>query len=100
MIKEYFSNSTKAAISSSQAAAQRSASQAASQRNAQANQAAANNTGEQEYVDANGNGLIKGSVDHIYHVPGSTYYNRTKNVVQWFKTVSDAVKAGYRASLR
>ena len=94
----------RAAASSSaaaaQAAAQRSASQAASQRNAQANQAAANNTGEQEYVDANGNGLIKGSVDHIYHVPGSTYYNRTKNVVQWFKTVSDAVKAGYRAPLR
>ncbi|WP_444327173.1 sunset domain-containing protein [Oenococcus oeni] len=44
--------------------------------------------------------MIKGSVDHIYHVPGSTYYNRTKNVVQWFKTVSDAVKAGYRAPLR
>lgn len=90
----------RAAASSSAAAAQAAAQRSASQRNAQANQAAANNTGEQEYVDANGNGLIKGSVDHIYHVPGSTYYNRTKNVVQWFKTVSDAVKAGYRAPLR
>ncbi|MFT8812611.1 hypothetical protein [Oenococcus sp.] len=83
-----------------QAASQRAASQAAAKRNAQANQAAANNTGEQQYVDANGNGLIKGSVDHIYHIPGSTYYDRTKHVVQWFKTVSDAVRAGYRAPLR
>lgn len=52
---------------------------------------------EQEYVDENGNGLIKGSNSGIYHVPGSTYYNRTTNPKQMFKTVSEAVAAGYRA---
>lgn len=53
-----------------------------------------------QYVDANGNGLIKGSKSHIYHVPGSTYYNKTTNVVQWFKTVEEAEAAGYRAPER
>ncbi|HIX70400.1 MAG TPA: DNA/RNA non-specific endonuclease [Candidatus Enterococcus stercoravium] len=52
---------------------------------------------EQEYVDENGNGLIKGSNSGIYHVPGSTYYNRTTNPKQMFKTVREAVAAGYRA---
>lgn len=41
--------------------------------------------------------LIKGSVNKIYHVPGSTYYSRTKNVVQWFCSVEEAKSAGYRA---
>ncbi|UYZ34965.1 N-acetylmuramoyl-L-alanine amidase family protein [Clostridium beijerinckii] len=54
-------------------------------------------SGGNQYVDANGNGLIKGSKNHIYHVPGSTYYSRTKNVEQWFKTVEEAEAAGYRA---
>lgn len=49
------------------------------------------------YVDANGNGLIKGSKSGIYHIPGSKYYNKTTNVVRWFKTVSEAQAAGYRA---
>lgn len=40
---------------------------------------------------------IKGSVNGIYHVPGSTYYNRTKNVAQWFCSTEEAEKAGYRA---
>lgn len=53
-----------------------------------------------EYVDANGQGTIKGSVNDIYHVPGSTYYSRTKNVVQWFKTIEEAEAAGYRAPER
>ena len=57
-------------------------------------------SGGTQYVDANGNGLIKGSVDYIYHVPGSTYYNKTKNVQQWFKTVEEAEAAGYRAPKR
>lgn len=52
---------------------------------------------EQEYVDENGNGLIKGSNSGIYHVPGSTYYNRTTNPKQMFKKVREAVAAGYRA---
>ncbi|MFC0232893.1 hypothetical protein ACFFIF_02700 [Vagococcus entomophilus] len=71
----------------------------------QANRAAAtqnsqSSSDEQQYVDANGNGLIKGSSAGIYHIPGSTYYNRTTKPVAWFKTVSEAVNAGYRAPER
>ena len=55
------------------------------------------NSGGKQYVDSNGNGLIKGSEKHIYHIPGSTYYDRTKKVVRWFKTVEEAEAAGYRA---
>jgi glucan-binding YG repeat protein len=58
------------------------------------------NSGGTKYVDANGKGLIKGSKTHIYHVPGSTYYSRTTNVAQWFKTVKEAEAAGYRAPER
>lgn len=53
--------------------------------------------GGQTYVQQNGEGAIKGSVNGIYHIPGSTYYGRTKNVVQWFKTAAEAEAAGYRA---
>ena len=49
------------------------------------------------YVDQYGNGLIKGSVNSIYHIPGSKYYNQTKRVQAWFKTVIEAQQAGYRA---
>lgn len=52
---------------------------------------------EPEYVDANGNGLIKGSNNGIYHIPGSRYYNKTTNPAAWFKTISEAESAGYRA---
>lgn len=45
-------------------------------------------------------GQIKGSQNGIYHVPGSTYYNRTTNVVEWFCTEQDAINAGYRAPKR
>lgn len=57
--------------------------------------AAASN--ETQYVDANGNGLIKGSKSKIYHIPGSTYYDRTTNPQAMFKTVAEAEAAGYRA---
>ncbi|RDW21409.1 hypothetical protein CWR48_03120 [Oceanobacillus arenosus] len=40
---------------------------------------------------------IKGSVNGIYHVPGSRYYNQTKNVVQWFCSTGETEGAGYRA---
>lgn len=43
---------------------------------------------------------IKGSENGIYHVPGSTYYSRTKNVEQWFCSTEEAEKAGYRAPKR
>lgn len=49
------------------------------------------------FVDEYGQGTIKGSVNGIYHTPYSRYYSRTKNVVQWFKTVQEAESAGYRA---
>lgn len=54
---------------------------------------------ETVYVNAQGQGLIKGSKQGIYHVPGSKYYNKTTNVVRWFKTVSEAQAAGYRAPI-
>lgn len=44
-----------------------------------------------------GQGLIKGSESGIYHTPGSTYYDRTTNVVQWFNTIEEAVVSRYRA---
>lgn len=43
---------------------------------------------------------IKGSVNGIYHTPGSTYYSRTKNVVEWFCSEEEARNAGYRAPER
>ncbi|KMM53800.1 hypothetical protein ACH95_20745 [Bacillus glycinifermentans] len=43
---------------------------------------------------------IKGSVNKIYHTPGSTYYDRTKNVVQWFCSEQEAQDAGYRPPKR
>lgn len=74
-----------------------SSSVTSSNSNSNSNSVTSNSSGGNQYVDANGNGLIKGSKNHIYHVPGSTYYSRTKNVVQWFKTVDEAEAAGYRA---
>lgn len=67
----------------------------------QASPPASNDGGSgNQYVDSNGQGTIKGSVNGIYHVPGGTYYKRTKNVVAWFKTTAEAEAAGYRASER
>lgn len=56
-----------------------------------------NYSNSNSYVNTNGQGLIKGSKSHIYHVPGSKYYDKTTNVVQWFKTIEEAEAAGYRA---
>lgn len=63
----------------------------------QTNNTSANYSSSNTYVDASGNGLIKGSKNKIYHVPGGKYYDKTTNVVQWFKTVEEAEAAGYRA---
>lgn len=43
---------------------------------------------------------IKGSTSGIYHTPGSTYYDRTTNVVDWFCSEAEAQEAGYRAPKR
>lgn len=61
-----------------------------------------NDSKKKQYVDANGNGLIKGNSSKIYHVPGSTYYDRTTidDTEAWFKTVEEAEAAGYRAPKR
>ena len=78
-------------------AADKAAADKAAAEQAAAAQAPAAASGETQYVDASGNGLIKGSQNGIYHVPGSTYYNRTTKPEAMFKTVSEAQNAGYRA---
>lgn len=75
--------------------AQKQAEAAQSAANEQ--QAASAKTNGPEYIDANGNGLIKGSNNGIYHIPGSKYYDKTINPAAWFKTVDEAERAGYRA---
>lgn len=62
------------------------------------------NESTKQYVDSNGKGTIIGDTDSkIYHVPGSTYYNRemqkTSNNI-YFKTTAEAEAAGYRAPKR
>ncbi|AQS59990.1 ComEC/Rec2 family competence protein [Desulforamulus ferrireducens] len=56
-------------------------------------------TESQTYVDANGQGLIKGNInkngEKIYHLPGMQNYERTKPEV-WFKTEDEARAAGFR----
>lgn len=49
------------------------------------------------YVDADGNGLIKGSSRGIYYVPGSPDYESLTHPVAWFTSVEVAEKAGYQA---
>lgn len=84
-----------AAQEQQQIEAQKQAEAAQSAANEQPNPPAVANG--PEYVDANGNGLIKGSSNKIYHIPGSRYYNKTTNPEAWFKTVAEAEQAGYRA---
>lgn len=62
--------------------------------------ASTNANGETQYVDANGNGLIKGSSSGIYHIPGSRYYDKTTRPVRMFKTISEAEQVGFRAPKR
>lgn len=46
-------------------------------------------------------GKIKGNANsHIYHVPGSAYYDSTKANIVWFCSEKDAIDAGYRKSMR
>jgi methylphosphotriester-DNA--protein-cysteine methyltransferase len=51
------------------------------------------------YVDANGQGLIKGNInskgEKIYHLPDDPSYNKT-SAEMWFKTESEAKDAGFR----
>lgn len=65
--------------------------------------ASQSNGSANEYVDLNGNGLIKGNInskgEKIYHLPGDQWYDRTK-AERWFKTVQEAEAAGFRAPLK
>lgn len=55
------------------------------------------------YVDANGQGLIKGNInskgEKIYHMPGGASYDRT-NPEEWFITEQEAIDAGFRKAKR
>lgn len=57
----------------------------------------------QQYVDQQGQGLIKGNISHsgakIYHMPGQVNYEKTKPEV-WFKTEQEAQDAGFRRAER
>lgn len=52
--------------------------------------------GTKKYVDSRGNGLIKGSRQKIYHIPGSQYYDQTTSPIRMFKTEIEAFKAGFK----
>ncbi len=58
---------------------------------------------EEQFVDAKGNGLIKGNLsssgEKIYHMPGGAYYDMTIPE-SWFKTESEAQAAGFRKAKR
>jgi len=41
---------------------------------------------------------ISKQFNHIYHIPGSTYYDRTKKVKQWFMTIEEDEVAGYKSA--
>lgn len=60
-------------------------------------------SGGNQYVDANGKGLIKGNInskkEKIYHMPDGAYYDKT-NAEELFKTEAEAQAAGYRRSSR
>lgn len=66
----------------------------------QKNETSSTATAADESTQTTGDCDIKGSVNGIYHVPGSTYYSRTKNVAQWFCSTEEAENAGYRAPKR
>lgn len=110
-----FSQSVAASVAASSrataaAASARSSQILAASRYKASSQAAATvaanqNNGQQVYEDANGQGTILGVINEergtkIYHLPGDPYYDRIKNVAARFKTVQEAVDAGYRASER
>ncbi|MGG0643119.1 hypothetical protein ABE021_04095 [Sporosarcina gallistercoris] len=77
-----------------QAAASKTSSSGSSSQSSSAGQATSQSAAT---VSSQGQCDIKGSNSGIYHVPGSTYYSRTKNVARWFCSTEEAEKAGYRA---
>lgn len=58
---------------------------------------------QEQYVDSQGKGLIKGNInkkgDKIYHLPDQANYEQTQPEV-WFKTEAEAQAAGFRRAGR
>lgn len=50
---------------------------------------------QQENYVTNDQGLIKGSNNGKYHVPGSRHYDDVTNPKAWFSSVEEAQRAGY-----
>jgi micrococcal nuclease len=60
-----------------------------------------NNPSDDQESNLNCKGKIKGNVNsHVYHVPGGSYYDSTKDNIVWFCSEKEAEDAGYRKSKR
>lgn len=60
-----------------------------------------NNPSDDQEANLNCKGKIKGNANsHVYHVPGGSYYESTKDNIVWFCTEKEAEDAGYRKSKR
>lgn len=60
-----------------------------------------NNPGTAQVANLKCKGKIKGNANsHIYHVPGSEYYDAPKTNIVWFCSEKEAIHAGYRKSMR
>lgn len=60
-----------------------------------------NDPGDDQETNLDCKGKIKGNANSkIYHVPGGSYYESTKDNIVWFCSEADAEAAGYRKSKR
>ncbi|ETI66470.1 thermonuclease family protein [Neobacillus vireti] len=58
-----------------------------------------NNPSDDKETNIKCEGKIKGNANsHIYHVPGGSFYESTKNNIVWFCSEKEAEDAGYRKS--
>lgn len=60
-----------------------------------------NNPGDDQESNVGCKGKIKGNANsQIYHVPGGSFYDSTKDNIVWFCSEQEAQKAGFRKSKR
>ena len=60
-----------------------------------------NNPSDDQETNIACKGKIKGNANsRIYHVPGGSYYESTKDNIVWFCSEAEAEAAGYRKSKR
>lgn len=60
-----------------------------------------NNPNDDQETNLDCKGKIKGNANsHIYHVPGGSYYESTKDNIVWFCSEKEAQDQGYRKSKR